>query len=49
MKKDDVILTAFFVLLLALIAKTANISYDPRTMGILGLIFFVIVFALALK
>ncbi|HPN29942.1 MAG TPA: hypothetical protein PKY81_03195 [bacterium] len=49
MKKDNLVLTVFFTVILLIIAKSAASSFDPRTMGLLGLLFFVVVFALALK
>ena len=47
MQKDHYILIIFFTLLLVGIVKTATLTYEPMTMGMLAILFFVAVMAFA--
>ncbi|HON56415.1 MAG TPA: hypothetical protein PLM75_08975 [bacterium] len=49
MKKDDIILTIFLTVVVLLIAKSATLTFNPRMMGLLGILFFAVIIALALK
>ncbi len=48
-RKDDIILTIFFTIVLLIIAKTASLSYDPKIMGMMAILFFVTIIAIAFR
>ena len=49
MKRDNYILIVFFTLILLALVKTASLSYDPRLMGMLAILFFVAILTIAAK